>query len=127
MSCGIGSCEAVGTCARPDRGGRTETLPDGGDAHDLNGASLPGVAPDAGSEAGQTVPAGNGHCPASLWPCKRQGLHGFSEGSGTVVTIDVHTDGEQCWWGTDCDEPHHQENITGDERDAMRVCEVCGH
>ena len=52
VSCGIGSCEAVGTCARPDRGGRTETLPDGGDAHDLNGASLPGVAPDAGSEAG---------------------------------------------------------------------------
>ena len=44
-----------------------------------------------------------------------------------MTTIDVHMDGSQCFWGPDCDEPHHQENITGDGRDAMRVCEVCGH
>ena len=45
-----------------------------------------------------------------------------------MVTIWVHANGEQCDWGPpDCGEAHRQEDITGDERDAMRVCEVCGH
>ena len=42
-----------------------------------------------------------------------------------MVTIDVHTDGEQCWFPQDCGEQHHEENMfPGSEEQA---CEVCGH
>jgi hypothetical protein len=38
-----------------------------------------------------------------------------------MVTIDVHDDGEQCWFASDCDEQHHQETIFGDWRDQVRA------